>query len=147
MARSRAMARLGLRLLGGFHLGMESRTLALSARKAQALLAYLALRPGRPHARETLTTLLWGDTADKQARQSLRQTVLRLRRAFAAARNPGFVVQGEQMALDATAVDVDVARFERLVRQGTGAALEAAAALYQGPLLEGLRIEAGPFED
>jgi len=141
------MARLGLRLFGGFQLEMDSRTLALPARKAQALLAYLALRPGRPQAREALTALLWSDTADKQARQNLRQTVLRLRRAFAAARNRGFVVQGEQVALDAAAVDVDVARFERLARQRTREALEAAAALYQGPLLEGLRVEAGPFED
>jgi DNA-binding SARP family transcriptional activator len=141
------MACLGLKLFGGFQLRLESRTLALPARKAQKLLAYLALRPGRSHARQTLTALLWGDTPDKQARQSLRQTVLQLRRVFAAARNRGFVVQGETIAVDAAAVDVDVARFERLLRQGTREALEAAAALYQGPLLEGLRLEAGPFED
>jgi DNA-binding SARP family transcriptional activator len=141
------MKRVGLKLFGGFQLGVDARPLALPARKAQALLAYLALRPGRPHTRETLTALLWSDTPDKQARQNLRQTVLRLRRVFAAARNPGFVVQGEQVSLDAAVVDVDVARFERLVRKGTAEALEAAAALYDGPLLEGVRVEAGPFED
>src|SRR5262245_2187913 len=141
------MAHLGLRLLGGFELETDGRRLRLPSRKAQALLAYLALRPGRAHTREALTTLLWSDTAGTRARQSLRQTVLRVRRVFAAARNRGFVVEGEQVALDTAAVGVDVARFGRRWRQGTAESLQSAAALYQGPLLEGLRVEAGPFED
>src|SRR5262245_9605432 len=141
------MAPLSLRLLGGFELEMDGRRLTLPPRKAQALLAYLALRPGRSHTREALTALLWSDTAGKQARQNLRQTVLRVRRAFATARNRGFVVDGEQVALDTKTVAVDVARFERLARQGTAETLQSAASLYQGPLLEGLRVDTGPFED
>ena len=79
------MAHLSLRLLGGFELETDGRRLTLPPRKAQALLAYLALRPGRAHTREALTVLLWSDTTGARARQSLRQTVLRVRRAFAAA--------------------------------------------------------------
>src|SRR5262245_35745420 len=141
------MAHLGLRLLGGFGLETDGRRLRLPSRKAQALLAYLALRPGRAHTREALTTLLWSDTTGTRARQSLRQTVLRVRRVFAAVRNRGFVVEGERVSLDAAAVGVDVARFERLARQGTAESLQSAAALYHGSLLEGLRVEIGPFED
>ena len=44
------MAKIGLRLLGGFLLH-DARPRALPARKAQALLAYLAMRAGRAHAR------------------------------------------------------------------------------------------------
>ena len=147
MYRSAEMARLTLALLGGFQLRSESRALALPAKKAQALLAYLALRAGRPHSREMLMTLLWGETEDRQARQSLRQSVFLLRKVFATARNAGLVIHGGTIAIDRSAVDVDVARFERLVRKGTRAALEAAVDLYQGPFLDGLRVDAGPFEE
>ena len=45
------------------------------------------------------------------------------------------------------AVDVDVATFERLVTQGTPEALAAAAAVYQGDLLQGLAVQEAPFEE
>jgi DNA-binding SARP family transcriptional activator len=141
------MARLGLRLLGGFQLSRESRPVALPAKKARALLAYLALRPGRPHARETLTTLLWGDTSEQKARQSLRQTLSRLRKVFAIAHNAGLVVRGETVSLHRPALEVDVAVFERLARAGTAAALASAADLYQGSLLEGLTIDEPTFDE
>src|SRR5437870_1039018 len=62
------MARVTLTLLGGFQLRVESRPIPVPVKKAQALLAYLALPPGRPHARESLTGLLWGDAGDALAR-------------------------------------------------------------------------------
>ena len=54
------MAHLSLQLFGGFQLKRDARRLAVPARKAQALLAYLALSAGRLGRRDTLTTLLWG---------------------------------------------------------------------------------------
>src|SRR5438552_3965978 len=44
LASYRAMARLSLKILGGFELRAESRSVRLPAKKAQALLAYLAMR-------------------------------------------------------------------------------------------------------
>ena len=97
------MARLSLKLLGGFLLRADDRPRALPARKAQALLAYLAVRAGRAHARETLTGLLWGDVGERQARQSLRQTMVRLRRALAA--NPrALLAQGDTVTLTPAAL-------------------------------------------
>src|SRR5436190_818665 len=113
------MAQLSLRLLGGFLLRADARPRAVPVRKAQALLAYLALRAGRAHARDSLTALLWADTPDKQARQNLRQTMVRLRRAFDGSRRPALVAQGDTVTLNPGAVDVDVAQFERFVRRGT----------------------------
>ncbi|MGH7373749.1 MAG: AfsR/SARP family transcriptional regulator, partial [Candidatus Rokuibacteriota bacterium] len=141
------MAPLSLQLFGGFQLKRDARRLAVPARKAQALLAYLALSAGRLGRRDTLTALLWGNVPDRQARQSLRQTVSRLRKVFRSARSPGLVVEGETVSLDPTAIDIDVVAFERLLRRGTPAALEAAAALYRGPLLEGLHVAEAPFEE
>jgi DNA-binding SARP family transcriptional activator len=141
------MARLGLRLFGGFELQRDSGPVAVPARKAQALLAYLGLRAGRPQPREALLGLLWGDAGETQARQSLRQALFRLRRLFASARNTGLVIRADTVTLRPSAIDVDVARFERLASRRTREALEAAARLYQGSLLEGLRVDAAAFEE
>src|SRR6266536_5871460 len=100
------MARLHLDVLGGFQLRVDSRDVSLPARKAQALLAYLALRPGRPHNREKLIGLLWSNASEPRARHSLRQTVFGLRKVFARARNPGLVVRGDTIALETAAVVV-----------------------------------------
>ncbi|MBB3764093.1 AfsR/SARP family transcriptional regulator [Sphingomicrobium lutaoense] len=51
------------------------------SRKACAVLAYLASRPGETIARERLAGLLWGDRAEPQARASLRQAIFDIRRA------------------------------------------------------------------
>src|SRR5258708_2488773 len=128
------MARLSLRLLGGFVLRADGRARPLPLRKAQATLAYLALRAGRTHTPDPLTGLLWGDTQEKQARQSLRQTMVRLRRGLAGQRHPALVVQGDTVTLNPAAIEIDVLAFERLARRGTPEALDAAIALYQGPL-------------
>lgn len=141
------MAHLHLRLLGGFALRDDTRPRPLPARKAQALLAYLALRAGRAHAREALIGLLWGGSRLRQGRQSLRQTMVRLRRALAVGRVPALLTESDAVTLDASMLDVDVVRFERLLRQGTLEALESAAALYQGPLLEGARIGEPAFDE
>ena len=54
------MAALRIRLLGGFEiLHGSGEAVSLSGRKTQALLAYLALPPGEPRARDKLTALLW----------------------------------------------------------------------------------------
>jgi DNA-binding SARP family transcriptional activator len=56
--------------------------LVLTRKKAQALLAYLAVEPGEAHLRDKLAALLWGDSSDQQARHSLRQTLLALKQAL-----------------------------------------------------------------
>ena len=55
--RMTPMKRLTLAVLGGFQATVGSRPVTLP-RKTQALLAYLALRPGREHTRDKLTALL-----------------------------------------------------------------------------------------
>jgi hypothetical protein len=81
--RMAAMSRLELALLGGFHAQLKDGTaIGIQARKTRALLAYLALPPGRQHTRETLVALLWSDRGEKQAHASLRQALVELSRAL-----------------------------------------------------------------
>src|SRR5438105_13647785 len=110
----RCRVALRLVLLGGFHARQPSGdTLSLPTKKARALLAYLALRPGQAHPRDKLATLLWGDSADAQARTSLRQALAALRKAVAAI-PAALVVDGRTVGLDPASVEIDVGRFERL---------------------------------
>jgi len=146
-SRTVMAAQLSLRLLGGFLLHAEARPRPLPVRKAQAVLAYLALRAGRAHPRDALTDLLWSDAAGKQARQSLRQIMVRLRRTLAGAHRAALLTQGDTVTLNPAALDVDVLQFEKLVRRGTPDALEAAVALYHGPLLDGFRVDEAPFDE
>ena len=71
------MASLRITLFGGFEARLGSgETVSLAGRKAQALLAYLALPPGETHSRDKLVALLWSDRGEQQARGSLRQVSL-----------------------------------------------------------------------
>src|SRR5712691_9054744 len=65
-----------LTLLGGFQGRLGGATpLTLPTRKTKALLAFLALPPGRSHPRAKLASLLWGDLPEPQARRGLRQSL------------------------------------------------------------------------
>ncbi len=142
------MARLHVALLGGFRVQPASgEPLVLPLKKAQGLLAFLALRPGQGHSREKLATLFWGDRPEGEARHSLRQALLALRKVLPDGRAAPLLVQGETISLNAAAVDVDAAVFEGLAAEGTSRSLERAASLYRGDLLEGFVLDEEPFED
>jgi DNA-binding SARP family transcriptional activator len=141
-------ARINLRVLGGFEARVEpGSVLVLPTKKTQALLTYLALPLGQSHARDKLATLLWGDMPDAQALGNLRQGLARVRRALPRSVLRALVLDGKSVALDSSLVEVDVARFERLVADGKPDSLEQAAILYRGDLLAGLTLAERPFED
>src|SRR5262245_39877036 len=129
---------LTLMLLGGFEAGLASGApLRLPIKKAQALMAYLAIRPGQSYPRDKLAALLWGEKRDDLARGDLRHALVDLRRALAGAHPAGLRIEGQTVALDPVGVEVDVVTFERRVSKGTPEALEQAAELYRGDLLLG----------
>ncbi len=140
--------RLSLTLMGDFQARIgRGAPLRLRTRKAQALLAYLALPPGQPHSRDKLATLLWGDRSQPQARSRFRETLFVLRRALAPTDPPCLILTGETLALNPGSIDVDSGMFERLARAGDVDSLARAAALYRGDFLEGLAFRGTLFED
>ena len=141
------MARLTLRLFGGFQARFGERGLTFPTRKAQALFAYLAVRPEEKYTRNKLAAMFWGGAGREQARQSLRQSLSSLRSTFARFDPRMLVVEGDRVTLGWPSIDVDVAQFERLAARGAPKDLEQAAALYVGDLLDGVEVSEEPFEE
>lgn len=129
-------------LLGGFDLVDANGTLAL-ARKAKGLLAFLALQPDRPHSRDKLAALLWAESAQAQARHSLRQALAGLRKALP--NKELLIADNESVAL--RAIPVDALQFLDLATRNDAAGLEQAMDLYGGELLEGFNLRSEPFEE
>ncbi len=146
------MSVLRVHLFGGVRVERDSLDGDLRlTRRVQALLAYLLLQP-RPHPREVLADLLWGEQDASRARSCLSTTLWRLRRALADggyAENLLVTTPAGEVGIDRErGVWLDVATFEaearrvmvqppRAVAAADVSALENAIHLYTGDLLEG----------
>jgi predicted ATPase/DNA-binding SARP family transcriptional activator len=142
-----------LRVLGPVEAVAAGRALSLGGLKQRALLALLALDPGRPVSTELLCEELWQGAPPAGAETTLRSYVSRLRRALGSdaveAKAGGYALLVAPEALDSH-------RFEGLLREGRecltrGAAglaaerLRTALALWRGPAFADVR-EAAPIE-
>jgi len=129
-----------VRLFGPFAVeaqGARPVPLAVVSRRGRALIAYLAMQPGYRASREHLATLLWGDSGDAQARQSLRQCVASLRRDLH--RVAGLlVVDRDSVGLSGQNLIVDAREFAALGRSSQESDLQPAATLFQGEFLADL---------
>ncbi len=135
-----------LKLLGGFAAhGPRGELLEIVGQKDRALLAYLALSPGVSHGRDKLAALLWSDHGERQARDSLKQCLLRLRRALAAVQPDAVAGDRQTVAFQPDDIEVDAVRFAQLATTSDG--LDQAVDLFQGDLLDGLSVRAAAFED
>jgi len=135
---------LSLKLLGGFVVRDESgTTLSLRTRKMRALLAYLAVNADRPQPRERLMALLWGDRDERQARPSLNNALMSIRRIGGDQQLSLLHSDGAQVTLRSAAMACDVWRFRAMLTKEP----EAAVDLYEGPFLDGLSIPEPDFEE
>jgi DNA-binding SARP family transcriptional activator len=135
---------LELRLFGDFESrGPHGAPIQLPPRKARALLSYLGFHLGKAVPRELLSSLIWGDiSAEEQARRSLRQALITLRREL-----PDGTVEARRDAIMLRGpAEVDVLRFEQAARQAERGELEQALELYRGELLEGFTACASGFD-
>lgn len=141
------MTELVVELLGGLRiLGADGREIRISSRKAQAVLACLALRPGTSFARERLASLLWDDSDPELGRASLRQALAALRRSLPDAAAKALLSEASSVALDASLATSDVQRFRDLVRDGSPHALAEAAERYPAELLPGFDARSAAFD-
>ena len=94
-------------LFGAPRVIMGGGRVALPRRKSLALLAYLAVT-GTPHTRESLSTLLWGDSDDQSASAYLRNTLWTLNKSFG---SDWADTDGGAISFNAAAIYVDVSSF------------------------------------
>jgi DNA-binding SARP family transcriptional activator len=142
-----AFAMLSLSLLGAFEARRGATVLGSLPKKTQALLAYLALEGASPRTRTELATLLWGDTGDEQALQSLRKALSGLRQALGDDADAILVVQERAVSLNRDRIAVDAIEFERLAQSDEPASIEQAVTIYRGHLLTGFDLDEGPFNE
>ncbi len=97
----------GLRvsLFGGFALHRGDVRIDFPSRKAKALIAYLALLPGRRATREHLIGMFWSETESAKARASLRQLLHSLRDVF---QHAGPSSNRFEVSLDPFVISTDV---------------------------------------
>lgn len=137
-----------LDLLGGFRLcDADGRAIDVPARKNRALLAVLALAPGAETTRDRLVGLLWSDRGEEQARSSMRQALVALRKDLGGLKESPLLLSGDRVGLDCKHISLDVADFLESSADGDATALQRAAALYRGPLLDGLGSIDDAFEE
>jgi DNA-binding SARP family transcriptional activator len=135
--------RLTIRLLGPVEFRTSAGRVTFTTKKAEALLAFLAFSQGVLHPRERLATLLWGETGEDQARQSLRQTIFSIRKAIGF---DIFLTEGDRIGINPEMIELDVMEFRHLLDDGSIDALARAVDLPQGELLEGVHVDEESFE-
>jgi DNA-binding SARP family transcriptional activator len=145
---------LKFRLFGKFTAHHDAESLkGLDASKDQELLSYLLIHRDRPHSREALATLLWGDTSTEKSKKYLRQALWHLHSAL----NSDHAKDADVLLVDHDWLSLnprsdlwtDVAYFEwaftavegiagRHLDSEKAQALKDSVQLYHGDLLTGL---------
>ena len=144
------MAQLEIRLLGSLQISQDnSPANDFISSKVPALLAYLAVTR-RPHTRDKLAALLWGEMSDADAKNNLRQALTNLRK-----------IADDHLTITRDSIEftgdgfLDTAQFESNLHLASSLDPERAAAtltdslrLYRADFLEGFHVRDAPeFED
>ncbi len=139
---------LKISVLGGLRiLTQGGETVPLSGRKDRALIGFLAISPGITFSREKLATLLWSESGERQARDSLKQALLRLRRCLYPVAANLLITDRQTVTLSHDRIWVDARDFEALLQDRSVESIERAAELYAGDLLDGISVQDAGFED
>src|SRR5262249_58307980 len=111
--RFRPAVAVHVRLLGPFEAATaEGQPLSIPGKRPRALLAYLAVPPGRPRPRAELAALLWGRENEQRARHNVSQVLTRLRGWLEAAGPDLLVTTRDDVMLDASRMRADAAAIQ-----------------------------------
>ena len=130
-----------IRLLGSPAVVSAGECLSIPSRKATALLAYLAMRPDERISRDHLAGLLWGESANEQARANLRQALTQLRRLFRGAGVDPIKTPSDKVMLSSEGLTIDAHRLARV-----DAILDSDRRHWEKEFLEGFSIAEPEFE-
>lgn len=110
--------RLTIVVIGGLALEVDGKPVRTQSRKAEVLLACMALAGNGRMSRQKASELLWSDSSEEAGRASLRQAVMSIKRALNASGFSGFSPGRDQLELDLGDVDIDAADLLAGVRSG-----------------------------
>ncbi|MFN3350112.1 tetratricopeptide repeat protein [Pseudorhodoplanes sp.] len=133
---------LNLRILGPCQItvGPDRQPFHLKNKKARGLLAYLAMQPLCSAQRTTLANLFWPDCPEGNARHSLRQCLVSLRKDLDAIA-PGLVrTDGDTISLDPERIEADAAMLLRVENLSDRANLHALLLSVRGEFLSDLHV-------
>lgn len=139
---------LSLKLLGRMDVRIrESAPVESGYAKLRGLLAFLALAGGKPQRRDFLSAMFWPDKEESVAKQNLRRALFNLKSLLGEA--SGLLsVSGDEIALSAEGIRLDVAEFTREHGYTDPVLMERLAALYEGEFMAGFSLpECGEFEE
>jgi DNA-binding SARP family transcriptional activator len=147
------MSTFNFQLFGRFSVQRDAQPLnGLEANKEQELLGYLLIYRNRHHPRETLASLLWGDTSTSKSKKYLRQALWHMQSALEVKKNLSpqiLLIDHDWVELNLPGeCSLDVAVFEhafaatqgvpgKLLDSSGAALLRNAVELYKGDLLDG----------
>ena len=135
----RSPVTLDLRILGPLEVSDETGPIALGGQRQRALLAVLALSPGRVVATDRLVDLLWGENAPKTAMASLQNGVAQLRKALGTdaleTRAPGYVLRISPEQVDAQRFELALTDARRLPAAERRTQLVRALEMWRGSVL------------
>ncbi|MFT5116226.1 MAG: TolB-like protein/DNA-binding SARP family transcriptional activator [Candidatus Azotimanducaceae bacterium] len=141
------MQKIKFELLGNPKLSIPGENeVHLSTKKSLALLVYLACPPGISHSREQIAALLWSRSAEEQARSSLRQELVRVRKALGVAKHV-FCSNFAQISIKPENISIDTIEFEELIAKGDVESLEDSVEMIRGEFVAGLVLNEKPFEE
>jgi DNA-binding SARP family transcriptional activator len=145
------MSDLHFHLFGKFRVERNARPIkGLEAGKEQELLSYLLINRERAHPRETLASLLWGETSTDRSKKYLRQALWHLQTSLRSKNDKHsdlLLVEHDWIQLNSN-FWLDVAEFEDVFASAEGVpghqleskiagAMQKVVRLYQGDLLAG----------
>ncbi len=141
--------KIGFELLGSFRLVLPGQNpKELPPRQTNAVLAYLATYSAQRHSREDICRLFWEDAEAENARASLRQATLRIRK-YSPLFTQALVTDDSTLCLLKENLETDLALFEANARKGmleqdpcrSAQLLQSAFELYRGPFLASFQDE------
>ena len=153
-----------LSLLGAFDARLDEKPIKeFESSKVRALLAYLVVEADKPHSRDKLAGMFWGELSDETANKNLRQALSNLRKAIRDedSDSPLLTVTSASIQADGNAGWLDTRAFASLLREtdshphrkletcpACARRMEEALALYRGAFLEGFFLkESDSFQD
>ena len=122
-------------------MAVEEPTL-VSRPRTLAVLAWLALRPGRRATRDGIIGVFWGGRGEERARNSLSDALSHMRRVLG--RNAIRTQAGDVLVDTETILDVDALE---LIAAANAGEHQRVTSLYTGPFLDGAHVDDAPEFD